>query len=59
MRDLIETPEIAVAKWFNTPGPLMLAKLRGRPVLLHAFQMLCPGCVAQGTPQAERAHRLF
>jgi hypothetical protein len=25
--------------------------LRGRPVLLHAFQMLCPGCVAHGTPQ--------
>jgi hypothetical protein len=28
-------------------------------VLIHAFQMLCPGCVAHGTPQAERAHRLF
>src|SRR5829696_9645192 len=28
-------------------------------MLLHAFQMLCPGCVAHSTPQAERAHRLF
>ena len=26
---------------------------------MHAFQMLCPGCVAHGTPQAEKAHRLF
>lgn len=29
----------------------------GRVVLLHAFQMLCPACVAHGVPQAERAHR--
>ncbi len=52
-------PEIAVSRWFNSSEPLSLAKLRGRPVLLHAFQMLCPGCVAHGTPQAERAHRMF
>src|SRR5690606_2514449 len=38
---------------------LSLAALRGRPVLIHAFQMLCPGCVAHGTPQAEKAHRMF
>ncbi len=52
-------PELAVSQWFNTKTPLTLAGLRGRPVLVHAFQMLCPGCVAHGTPQAERAHRLF
>jgi len=51
--------EIAVSRWFNTPKPLSLAALRGQPVLLHTFQMLCPGCVAHGTPQAERAHRMF
>ncbi|GEP03053.1 hypothetical protein MOX02_10910 [Methylobacterium oxalidis] len=27
--------------------------------MLHAFQMLCPGCVAHGTPQAEKLHRMF
>lgn len=52
-------PELAVSRWFNTKTPLSLADLRGRVVLLHAFQMLCPGCVAHGTPQAERAHRMF
>src|SRR5918997_5557285 len=52
-------PELSVARWFNTREPLTLAGLRGRVVLLHAFQMLCPGCVAHGTPQAERAHRTF
>lgn len=54
-----DTLELAVERWFNTPHPLTLLGLRGRPVLLHAFQMLCPGCVAHGTPQAERAHRMF
>ena len=52
-------PELAVSRWFNTKAPLSLAAVRGRVVLLHAFQMLCPGCVAHGTPQAERAHRMF
>ncbi|MDQ6438093.1 TlpA family protein disulfide reductase [Mesorhizobium sp. LHD-90] len=57
--DPVVAPEIAVSRWFNSSVPLSLAALRGRPVLLHAFQMLCPGCVAHGTPQAEKAHRLF
>lgn len=52
-------PELSVSRWFNTDAPLSLAGLRGRPVLLHAFQMLCPGCVTRGTPQAEKAFRLF
>jgi peroxiredoxin len=52
-------PEIAVSQWFNTDGPLTLSALRGRPVLLHAFQMLCPGCVAHGTPQTQRAFDVF
>ena len=52
-------PELSVSQWFNTPKPLSLKALRGRVVLIHAFQMLCPGCVSHGTPQAERAHRMF
>lgn len=51
-------PELAVTRWFNTAEPLSLAGLRGRIVVLHAFQMLCPGCVAHALPQAERLHRL-
>jgi thiol-disulfide isomerase/thioredoxin len=51
--------ELSVSQWFNTPQPLSLESLRGRPVLIHAFQMLCPACVSHGTPQAERAHKLF
>lgn len=59
MRKASMAPEIAVSQWFNTSEPLILASLRGRPVLLHAFQMMCPGCVAHGTPLVEKAHRLF
>lgn len=58
-QDAALAPELVVERWFNTPRPLTLAALRGRVVLLHAFQMLCPGCVSHGTPQAEKAHRLF
>ena len=52
-------PPLQVAQWFNTPQPLALQALRGRVVLLHAFQMLCPGCVEHGIPQARRVHEAF
>jgi|SRR5690606_17843763 len=52
-------PEWQVEQWFNTDRPLSLASLRGKVVVLHAFQMLCPGCVSHGVPQAERLHRLL
>lgn len=52
-------PAWQTAAWFNTPGPLRLEGLRGKVVLLHAFQMLCPACVAHGLPQAGRLAELF
>lgn len=52
-------PALQVAHWFNTPRPLTLEALRGHVVVLHAFQMLCPGCVSHGLPQAQRLHQMF
>lgn len=52
-------PPIMAALWLNTPEPMELARLRGRVVVLHAFQMLCPGCVSHGLPQAAEIHRAF
>ena len=52
-------PEWAASEWFNTSAPLRLAGLRGKVVVLHTFQMLCPGCVSHGLPQAQRIHALF
>lgn len=52
-------PEWQVQHWFNTTGPLTLAQLRGRVVVLYAFQMLCPGCVSHSLPQAAAIHKAF
>ena len=49
----------AVSQWFNTDVPLTLPALAGKVVVLHAFQMLCRGCVLHGTPQALKVSRLF
>jgi peroxiredoxin len=49
-------PEIESDRWFNTDKSIALADLRGKVVVLHAFQMLCPGCVAHAIPQARRLH---
>lgn len=52
-------PELAVSEWFNTPAPITLAALRGRPVFLHSFQLLCPGCVSDALPQVRRIEQVF
>lgn len=52
-------PEWQVRSWFNTDAGPTLASLRGRVVALHAFQMLCPGCVAYGLPQMQRIQATF
>jgi hypothetical protein len=48
-----------VSQWFNTASPLALDALRGRVVAIHTFQMLCPGCVSHGVPQAVRLRDIF
>lgn len=52
-------PEWQIAEWLNTAAPLSLAGLKGRVVVACAFQMLCPGCVAQAIPQMRQAHEIF
>ncbi|MBS0568443.1 MAG: redoxin family protein [Proteobacteria bacterium] len=59
MHDHPVAPAWQINQWFNTQAPLDLANLRGRVVVMHAFQMLCPGCVLHAVPQAERIHRQF
>jgi peroxiredoxin len=55
----VRLPEWQVSSWVNSSRPVTLASLRGKVVLLHAFQMLCPGCVTHGLPQAERVRQSF
>ncbi len=50
-------PALDVSQWFGGEAPLSV--LRGRVVMIEAFQMLCPGCITYGLPQAQRVHTLF
>ena len=54
-------PAWTTAQWFNTAAgdQLVLDALRGKLVVLHSFQMLCPGCVMHGLPQAQRVQAAF
>jgi peroxiredoxin len=52
-------PEWTMSSWLNTSTPISLASLKGRVVVVHAFQMLCPGCVSHGLPQALAIRQAF
>ena len=59
MDTLTMAPELQCTQWFNSPEPVTLASLRGKVVVIEAFQMLCPGCVAHGLPQVQKLRRVF
>ena len=52
-------PELIVSQWFNTEQDITFASLRGKVVVLEAFQMLCPGCVMHGLPLAQKVRQTF
>lgn len=53
------SPELIISKWLNSDTPLSLESLRGKVIAIHAFQMLCPGCVLHGIPQAQKLFEIF
>lgn len=52
-------PPLTVSQWFNTDTAISLDDLAGHVVAIEAFQMLCPGCVSHGLPQAQRIASTF
>ncbi|GJL81317.1 MAG: hypothetical protein DHS20C01_09510 [marine bacterium B5-7] len=52
-------PALKTTRWFNMDGSLSLDDLHGRVVVLLAFQMLCPGCVARSIPLAQKMQQMF
>ena len=52
-------PELITSEWLNTSEPVTLESQRGKVVVIEAFQMLCPGCVSHGLPQAQRIFDTF
>lgn len=59
MDHLKKAPALIVNQWLNADEPIDLDSLIGKVVVIEAFQMLCPGCVAHGIPQAQRIHDYF
>ncbi|MEP3277991.1 MAG: redoxin domain-containing protein [Stappiaceae bacterium] len=59
MKQLQQAPELVVSQWFNADKTITLEALRGRVIVMEAFQMLCPGCVSHGLPQAQQIAALF
>ncbi len=57
--ELKSAPEWKTKTWLNTTTPMTLELLRGKVILLHAFQMLCPGCVSTSIPQVKRVAEHF
>lgn len=53
-----EPVSLDVESWVNS-DPIDLADLRGKVIFLEAFQMLCPGCVSHGLPQAKRVRQTY
>lgn len=52
-------PEFEVSAWLGATQAPTLAAQRGKVVAVYAFQMLCPGCVSHGIPQAKAIRQLF
>lgn len=53
------TVPLHVSDWLNSDRPLGLADFAGRVLVVEVFQMLCPGCVSHGLPQAQRVAATF
>ncbi len=59
MFDPENPPELQTTGWINSDKPLTLAGMRGKVVVISAFQMLCQGCLEHGLPQAKRLAAKF
>lgn len=52
-------PEFTAAHWFNADMPPTLKSLKGKVVVVAAFQTHCPGSLKHGLPQAARLSENF
>lgn len=59
MFDPESPPELEAAAWFNADTPPTLKSLKGKVVVLAAFQQHCPGSLKHGLPQAARLAGAF
>lgn len=53
------TIDLITSTWLNADRDIKLRNYHGRVVVVHTFQMLCPGCVSYGIPQAIKIRKCF
>lgn len=54
-----QAPNLEIQEWLNINKEISLDSLKGKVVIIHAFQMLCPGCVQHSIPQSKRLYEKF
>ncbi len=59
MFDPESPPELSIAAWFNADPATTLASLKGKVIVLAAFQQHCAGSLKHGLPQAARIAATF
>lgn len=52
-------PEISASRWLNSPEKRSLRSERGKVIFVALAQIVCPGSIKHGLPQAERIRRAF
>jgi len=59
MKDDYSAPELQVQEWIGSDSNITLKSLRGKVILIEAFQLLCPACVSHAIPQAIKVRNSF
>jgi len=59
MFDPESPPDIAASRWFNSAESSSLKDFKGQVVVVAIFQILCPGSIKHGLPQAMRLRGTF
>jgi len=57
--ETLRVTDLVASEWLGDGAPAAPADLLGRVTVVEVFQLLCPGCVAHGIPQAKRIRAAF
>ena len=55
----MKATKLIVDKWLNCPEDFSLDVFNNKIKIIHAFQMLCPGCVYRGIPQTIELYQKY
>ena len=55
----MKAEDLAVQGWINTTGDVSSEIEKSKVLVVHVFQMLCPGCIYHGIPQTIKLHNDF